>query len=89
MSLDSDTSVLKAVLDYAWAIVGALVGVVWKSTNEKIDTVKTELTTEVNRQRDVSAKIFDKLEDMREDANEKHLELLRALHEGLARKQDK
>lgn len=89
MAIESDASLLKAVLDYAWAIVGGLVGVVWKSTNEKIDTVKTELTTEVNRQRDVSAKIFDKLEDMREDANEKHLELLRALHEGLARKQDK
>ncbi len=48
-----------------------------------------ELKIEVDRQRDVSAKIFDKLEVMQKRGEDRHLELLNALHHGLSTKADK
>lgn len=54
-----------------------------------IDKRAFELNTEIDRQRDVSAKIFDKLESMQKRGEDRHLELLHALHEGLSKKADK
>lgn len=54
-----------------------------------IDKEVVGLTMEVGRQRDVSAKIFDKLEDMGKRSEDRHLELLNTLHSGLAGKADK
>lgn len=47
------------------------------------------LNIEVTRQRDVSAKIFDTLTEMRKESAERHERLLIALHEGLESKADK
>lgn len=54
-----------------------------------IDKRYFEVDTEMGRQRDVSAKIFDKLENMQKRGEDRHLELLHALHEGLSKKADK
>lgn len=54
-----------------------------------IDKEHTDLKSEVNRQRDVSAKIFDKLEDMTKRSEDRHVELLNIFHQGLAGKADK
>ena len=54
-----------------------------------IDKRSYELNTEIDRQRDVSAKIFDKLEMMQKRGEDRHLELLHALHQGLSTKVDK
>lgn len=47
------------------------------------------IASEVERQRDVAAKIFDKLEEMRRESADRHERLLTALHTGLAGKADK
>lgn len=47
------------------------------------------LASEVERQRDVAAKIFDKLEAMSKESADRHERLLTALHVGLAGKADK
>lgn len=47
------------------------------------------LDQEIMRQRDVSAKIFDKLESMSKESADRHERLLTALHSGLAGKADK
>jgi hypothetical protein len=95
-SPDIDSSILKTVIDWAWTGVVALGGLVWKNQNDRLDSVRAELRahkletdTDIRHQRDISAKIFDKLDDLKDDANNKHLELLNALHAGLARKVDK
>ena len=61
-------------------------------TDESMATARAALHAvdmEVTRQRDVSAKIFDKLEDMSRESADRHERLLVALHTGLAGKADK
>lgn len=60
-------------------------------SNLRIDTERRigEVILEVNRQRDISAKIFDKLEDMSKESADRHERLLNALHLGLNGKVDK
>lgn len=54
-------------------------------TNKEVEKISEEVT----RQRDVAAKIFDKLEDMQRRSEDRHHELLKTIHEGLAGKVDK
>jgi len=54
-----------------------------------IDKRTLEMNIEIDRQRDVSAKIFDKLEVMQRRGEDRHTELLNAFHEGLSKKVDK
>jgi len=90
-----DDFVLK-ILDFAWAVVLALVGVVWKQQSRKIEEMQLahdkdirEVSSEVTRQRDVSAKIFDRLEEHARRSEDRHMEVVRLIHEGLAHKVDK
>lgn len=90
-----DESVFK-ILNYAWLIVSALLGVVWKMLNSRIDAVKEHVdeignahTAEMNRQRDNIAKLFDKLEEHGRRSEQRHVEILQALHTGLSQKADK
>ena len=95
MQLD-EPSTLSKFLAFAMASMAALVGVVWHMLHGKIDTMKEhqqamidQHTNEIDRQRDHIAKIFDKLQAFSERAEQRHLELLRAMHEGLNGKADK
>lgn len=45
--------------------------------------------TEMDRQRDNISKVFDRLDEYSRRAEDRHRELLTALHEGLARKVDR
>jgi hypothetical protein len=54
-----------------------------------IDKRALEINVEMDRQRDNVAKIFDKLEMMQKRGEDRHLELLHALHQGLSTKADK
>ena len=94
-----DDAALK-IVDWVWTGVIAAVGAVWHFLNRRIDKVAQEakahtddavgtVSEEVTRQRDVAAKIFDKLEDMRTESAERHERLLIAIHTGLAGKADK
>lgn len=82
---DPDNSTLFKILDWGWALIGALGAMVWKSQNSKIEAVSTEL----NIQRTNVAKLFDKLEEHSHRAEDRHHELLTALHQGLSQKADK
>jgi hypothetical protein len=73
------------LLDWAWGGILALGGLVWKSQNEKISASDKEIT----RQRDNIASLFDKLEAHARRSEDRHVELMHALHSGLSGKADK
>jgi hypothetical protein len=91
------------VADLLWTVVTGGVAVIWGMLHKRIDKVEASAMThtdelrkeheklgqEVNRQRDVSSKIFDKLEAMSKESADRHVSLLTALHVGLAGKVDK
>ena len=85
MNEPPDTPLLFKVLDYGWALIAALGAMVWKSQNAKIDAV----TSEVNTQRQNVAKVFDLIEAHARRSEDRHHEILHALHQGLERKADK
>ena len=73
------------VLDWAWTGILALGGMVWKSQNEKIEAQNKEILI----QRGHIASIFDKLEAHARRSEDRHVELMTALHNGLNSKADK
>lgn len=89
-------NVIEFIKDWVWAPFLGIVAWAWAHLNGRIDKVAkdaddsdTELRAEVNRQRDVAAKIFDKLEAMQIRSEDRHNELLNTIHRGLAGKADK
>ena len=96
MASEADPALWKQFIDWMWAPIGALVGVAWNMLHKRIDSVEARVddlndqqTSEMNRQRDNIAKLFDKLEQHSQRAEDRHRELLTALHVGLAGKADK
>ncbi len=92
----SDINVVAKLLDWGWAIVIAFGGYIWKSQNERIDRLEAahskridETNDEVDLQRGNIAKLFDKLEEHARRSEDRHHELLTAIHTGLDRKADK
>lgn len=95
-----DATILTFIKDWVWAPLLGLVAWAWAFLNGRITSVElatkahadervSTLGLEVTRQRDVSAKIFDKLEEMQKESADRHERLLMALHEGLEGKADK
>lgn len=76
---------MSKILDWGWAVIGALGAMVWKSQNAKIDAVNAEVIL----QRQNVAKVFDLIETHARRSEDRHHELLTALHQGLAGKADK
>ena len=96
MSSEQDFNLWKLALDYVWLAISALVGLVYKLTDNRMTKMETdwkerakEIEKETDRNRDVSAKIFDKLSEMQKDSAERHERIINALHIGLAGKADK
>ena len=101
MNLPDDAAV--KVADWLWMAITGMVAVIWGMLHKRIDKVEAsamahtdelrkdhdKLGAEVSRQRDVSSKIFDKLEAMSKESGDRHVSLLTALHVGLASKADK
>lgn len=85
MSPEPDFQIFSKLLDWGWAAVAGLLGLVYKAHNEKFRSHDEE----IGRQRDNIAKIFDKLETHAQRSEDRHHELLHALHAGLDRKADK
>lgn len=82
--------------DWAWGGILALVGLVWTQHDRRIDALETAMKKgdqangdEINRQRDNISKLFDKLEEHGQRSEQRHIELLNALHVGLSSKADK
>ncbi len=107
MTPGDDVGMLKTILDYAWTVVLALIGVVWRQQSARIDDAASDaakaleahmqsddrrfqaLHEEQNLQRQHIAKLFDKLEEHSRRSEDRHVELLNALHIGLSNKADK
>lgn len=84
------------LLDWLWTIILPLVGLVWKQQGDKVEALKTEYDAkilavmgETDRNREVAAKIFDKLSEMQKESADRHVNLLTVIHAGLDRKVDK
>lgn len=67
-----------------------------RETRSFVINEDTKIIAEVSRQRDITAKIFDKLEEVNRRNDDRHAEtmgaihnLAMAMHDGLARKADK
>lgn len=85
MNIEPDTG--WKIFDYAWTIVAALLGLVWKSQNDKLADLRSDVErqmaeqkSEMDKQRANIAKLFDKLEDAQRRAEERHHKLLEAIH---------
>jgi len=91
-----DPSAWQWIADKVWLVLGVLIGVVWKQNEDKISAIRTGVQDAQTRtdaelavQRSHIAKIFDKMEAHSQRAEDRHHELLTAIHTGLAGKQDK
>lgn len=96
MSNEGDPTLWRQVVEWMWAPLGAMIGVVWNMLHKRIDGLEAKLESgdhansdEIDRQRDNIAKLFDKLEQHSQRAEDRHRELLTALHVGLAGKVDR
>jgi hypothetical protein len=91
-----DYTLLNFIKEWLWAPTLALIGWAWHFHTKRVDDLRLyvdkqddEISSEVSRQRDVSAKIFDKLEEHARRSEDRHVEVLKALHRGLDGKADK
>ena len=91
-----DPGVWQWVADKVWLVMGVLIGLVWRQNEDKIRALKdgvqdaqARTDAELAVQRSHIAKIFDKMEAHSQRAEDRHHELLTAIHTGLAGKQDK
>lgn len=56
---------------------------------QHVDAQDKDIMDEVNRFRDVTKQLFDKLDEHARRSEDRHIEILNALHTGLAQKADK
>ena len=85
-----------ALLGYMWKKQEDSVKVLDQTHKDRIDALRKEhgerierLAAETDRNRDVAAKIFDKLDSMSRESESRHERLLTVIHTGLAGKADK
>ena len=87
---------LLTLIGYTWNEQNNKIKDVKKVTLEKISEIAkvasdeaNALRREIDRERDIGAKLFDKLDEHARRSEDRHIELLKALHIGLAGKVDK
>ena len=84
------------LLGYMWKKQEDAVKVLDQSHKDRIEALRKDhgekidrLAAETDRNRDVAAKIFDKLDSMSRESADRHERLLTVIHSGLAGKVDK
>ena len=87
---------ITALLVYVWKKQEEGVKVLDQSHKDRIEALRKDhgekiesLARETDRNRDVAAKIFDKLDSMSRESADRHERLLTVIHSGLAGKADK
>lgn len=65
-------------LHYVWGVLIAFGGSIWRMMNGRVKAIE-----------DTQKTLFDKLDGHARRSEDRHIELLTALHNGLAGKQDK
>ncbi len=107
MATETDPGLLGKAVEWGWAVISALLGVVYTMHNKRMDKIEDSVAegdkanrAEIDRQRDNVAKLFDKVEALRTDfsaqlahhalrGEDRHREIMGALHNGLERKADR
>ena len=85
VAVEHDPSFWEQAFKWAWAVIGALMALIWGMLNSKIngkaskESVDT-LSDEMGRQRDNITKIFDKLEDLSNKQHDSHTKIMEAIH---------
>ena len=80
------TGLLHQIMQWAWAGVVALGGIVVKGMRDDINGKASQdsvaaLNLEMVQRKEAETKLFDKLEEVRKDMNDKHISILNAIHE--------
>ena len=84
------------IFDYVYTALGGVAVLIWGVINKKIDDNNKavharikETNATLDKHEEVYGKIFDKMEHMTERSEDRHKELITALHIGLNSKVDK
>jgi hypothetical protein len=96
MAAEADPGLIGKLMEWGWAAISALLGVVYTMHNKRMDKIEASIVegdsanrAEIDRQRDNVAKLFDKLEQHAQRSEDRHVEILTALHTGLSKKADR
>lgn len=81
----TDPNLLRSLLDWAWAGILGLSSLVWKAQNERMRTMEHR----VDSIEENAAIFFSKLDEHSRRSEDRHHELMTALHRGLESKADK
>lgn len=94
--LDWGWAIIFALVGFVWKSQNEKIDRLEKAQGERIEKLEEahskridETNEEVSVQRGHIAKLFDKLEDHARRSEDRHHELLKAIHAGLAQKADK
>lgn len=74
------------IAKWLWGLLVPAGWWIFNRQDKRMDALEAQMSDkaekdEVNRQRDTQAKIFDQLTELRQDVNDKHAELLKAIYE--------
>lgn len=91
-----DDTIMDILFKYAAGPIAAMTGYIWKKQGDDMQALESrmakrvdDIKTETDRNREVAAKIFDKLDSMSRESADRHERLLNVIHSGLAGKADK
>lgn len=97
MTIETDVSFWKTIVNWLWAPVGALIGILWVMVNGRITEIQRVADEALPRAdfegyvmrsdrsreelRESVIKLFEETKAIRDKMNEQHIELLKNLHE--------
>jgi len=94
--MEDPTSTSWRVFDYVYTALGGVAMLIWGVINKKIDDNNTavharikETNAKLTEHEGTFSKLFDKMDHMSQRSEDRHVEILTALHNGLNSKVDK
>jgi hypothetical protein len=94
--MDNQPDTSWRVIDTALAVIGALVTAIWtmlhaqlSKDNKQLHARISETNSVVAKHEEVYGRLFDKMDHIAQRSEDRHVEILTALHTGLNSKQDK
>lgn len=85
----SDIDVGRILLDWAGPAAGAVAGLLWKSNAAALESVRADHQRQLDQNRQDLATLFKKLDDHSARSEQRHIEMMSALHSGLSAKADR
>ena len=85
MAVEHDIGFWEQAFKWAWAVIGGLLVVIWGMLNSKINGKASKelvdsLSDEMQRRRDIESKLFDELKLVRQEINDRHLDIIKTIH---------